>query len=251
MSGSPFPPSRHPHHHQQTSRSGRTRGSKPVGAAAGSAFTSAESFPCRSAVDLLSSTVPPPRPGDHQGTEPALSKLLAPPFNNAALRGEFIASLEQHLAQYEDGTRQTVEDDAAGKAVGDGHAKVNDMVAACDGDGDQQCRNGSLHRSDGTSTSVLGMITTVREIPASSVTSEARSKQPVRAPPKEVEEAENATPNATGATSGVSREDTDGLVEGEGHHEKTPVEETTAGMEAKTSINWAQEYHDYLCSKDP
>ncbi|CAN0515510.1 unnamed protein product, partial [Ectocarpus sp. 8 AP-2014] len=133
--------------------------------------------------DLLSSAVPPARPGDHQGTEPILSKLLAPPFNNAALRGEFIASLEQHLAQYEDGTRHTVEDDAAENAVGDGHAEVNDMVAACDGDGDQDCRNGSRHRSDGTSPSVLGTITTVREIPASSVASEARSKQPVRAPP--------------------------------------------------------------------
>ncbi|CAN0495802.1 unnamed protein product, partial [Ectocarpus sp. 12 AP-2014] len=85
-SGSPFPPSRHPHHHQQTSRSGRTRGSKAVGVAAGSAFTSTESSPCRPAVDLLSSAVPTPRPGDHQGTEPALSKLLAPQFNNAALR---------------------------------------------------------------------------------------------------------------------------------------------------------------------
>ncbi|CAM9981930.1 unnamed protein product, partial [Ectocarpus sp. 8 AP-2014] len=169
--------------HQQTSRSERTRGSKPVGAAAGSAFTSAESSPCHSAVDLLSSAVPPARLGDHQGTEPILSKLLAPPFNNAALREEFIASLEQHLAQYEDGTRHTIEDDAAEKAGGDGHAKVNDMVAACDGDGDQDCRNGSRHRGDGTSTSVVGTITTVREIPASSVASEARSKQPVRAPP--------------------------------------------------------------------
>lgn len=249
-SGSPFPPSRHPHHLEQTSRSGRTRGTKAVGAAAGSAFTSAESSPCRSAVDLLSCAVPPPRPDDHQGTEPALSNLLAPPFNNAALRGEFIASLEQHLAQYEDGTRHTIED-APGKAVGDGNVKVDDMVAACDGDGDQDCGSGSRDKRDGTSTSVLGTVTTVREIPASSVAAEAGSKRMVRAPPKEVGETENVTPNATGATSGVSREDTDGVMEGEERHDKTPMEETPAGKDAKTSVDWAQEYHDYLCSKDP
>lgn len=250
-SGSPFPPSRHPHHLGQMSRSGRTRGSKPVGAAAGSAFTSAESSPYRSAVDLSSSAAPPPRPCDHQGTQPALSKLLVPPFNNAALRGEFVASLEQHLAQYEDGSRDIVEDDAPGKAGGDGNVKVNDMVAACDGDGDQDCRNGSRDRSDGTSNSVLGTVTTVREIPASCVAAEARSKRTVLAPPKEVGEAANATPNATDATSGVSREETDGLMEGEGYDDKTPIEETAARMDAETSINWAQEYHDYLCSKDP
>lgn len=52
-----------------------------------------------------------PKPDDHSGTVPLLSRLLPPPFNEQ-LRGEFVVSLTSHLAAY--GTGEDADHDNAG-----------------------------------------------------------------------------------------------------------------------------------------
>ena len=227
----PSSSSRHRQHHQlqevvRTSRRALGDGddaplspavAAAVAAAASSAFTSAESFPVIPAAEDGPSSnvgvdaVAPARPQDHPGTKPALSRLLVPPFDNEALRGDFIASLEQHLAAYEDGGGR---DDGGGVRLRDGSGRTGD-----DGGNDGGSAGSSRAVAVGLS--------------------------------RQASEADSTARTSGGPAVAVSG----GKVPGrKGEQEKTSVFAERTGVDEPEgggkSSNWAQEYHDYLCSKE-
>lgn len=251
----------------------------------------------RTAEDISSAAEAPQKPCNHPATEPALSRLLAPPFNNAELRGDFIASLERHLAEYEDRGKDEVEAEgpdndggayardgrrdeevqrgggnrSGGGNNGDDRARhdCSDMVAACNGgDHDGAAGNDTDGGNDGGDgagagagySSLLATATAVRELPAEPWAVESGSRRavepalvrPVEPGLTSVGEAETPTLEFEGALVGV----VGGEVrdQEEGGEEKAVLQETpddSSNGGGEQSTNWAQEYQDYLCSKDP
>ncbi len=257
-------------------------------ALATSAFTSAESesFPVDYRPrEATAAADAPARPQDHPATEPALSRLLAPPFDNEALRGDFIASMERHLAEYEDGGiggiggggggggRDAGHDgDGAGDGGGSGgrhggagggerrsargdSSTGSDAAAArdgCDdeGEGGDGCGgDGSLGTSSPATTGT-GMAV-ARAADAGTSQPQAKLSGADGVPETAALEVEVAV-----AGAGASAEDVPGACLTAAKEKKEAIKAaapaTSEGGEGATSRsnNWAQEYHDYLCTKE-
>lgn len=271
--------------HQQLDpvvRSGRAaRGGAP--AAAQSAFASAESSPIRTAEDLSSTAEAPAKPDDHPATEPALSRLLAPPFNNAELRGDFIASLERHLAEYEDHGKAEVEadkpDDSSTSFVKDGHGEEIHGRGNRHGDGhggDQKARQDSGGSDYGAATNdvdgkdngyngvddsfLLQTMHAVKEMPVGATAGEPGSRRDVETAlmrvvgPGSTSIGDAETPNVEVEAAPVGGFGGEMRGREEDGKEKAALQETPDDSSKGAgggSSTWAQEYHDYLCSKDP
>ena len=292
----PSSSSRHRHRQQQqlqqvVVRSGRALGDAPPSAAAAaaataaaafSAFTSPEPSPAmaiRAAEDGLSSGAAAPAvPQDHPATEPALSRLLVPPsFDNEALRGDFIASLERHLAEYEDGAGGGGEE-VGGVGADSGHSLAGgyrggsvlkdggrakrggerDAVGACGGGGGSTAAPACSGRAndDGIYSLARSKTTAVGGTPASSGLGKDGPSRAV-AVSQRVSEAESAAVMSEGPAVAASRTEVPGR-KGEPATKKRSVvselsqrrEEDVPETGTTESNNWAQEYHDYLCSKE-
>lgn len=253
--GSMFLPSNSRHQQlEYVIRGGRTLGDArpPAAGAACSAFTSPESSPRRGAAEELSSSaaVAPARPEDHPATEPALSCLLSPPFNNSALRTEFIASLEQHLAEYEDRGRGE-EVGRAGSDNGNAHAREDGDGGA--GQGVDKVKRGgdsgtaAVAARDGGDTPAVARVGE-NDGKRNGNSSRAGSRRGVAM--KNTDEGETAalkSEDRTIAALGNKAPDQREEQAKNAVHQYT-VDDTEPGT--TTSTNWAQEYHDYLCSKD-
>lgn len=293
--------SRHNLHHQLHSavRGGKADGGAAPDAAAHSAFASAESFPKHTAEDLSSAAEAPPNPDHHPATQPALSRLLAPPFNNAELRGDFIASLERHLAEYGDGGNKpevdtddvpgdnreascaedayVEEPQRGGRNSRDGDGNGEDEKARHDcgggggGGGGDDCGGAPNDDARGKgngdgivdSSSLLSTAHAVREM---QVGERAGKSVPRRAletavvgtfEPRYTSVGEEETPNAEveddsacGVGGKVQDQDEDGK-EQAGVLQEATDDNTSSKAGKGGSSTWAQEYHDYLCSKDP
>lgn len=242
-------------------------------AAASSAFTSAESFPAIPAAEVglsfSSGAVAdaPARPQDHPAMEPALSRLLVPPFDNEALRGDFIASLEQHLAEYQDGgRREGVEavksDNGSGRRGSGGGGRVVNSTGRArrgrDGGAVEACYDGgggstaAARRGKGKDDGSASLDkTTVRGMPGSLGLASAGSSRAVDV--SKQAQAQGSTAILSGgptvAVSGNKVPDRRGEQEKKvGLEERGKVDDSEGGTSKST--NWAQEYHDYLCSKE-
>lgn len=219
-------------------RSGKALGDAPPSAAAAaaaatvataaaafSAFTSpeSESSPAasaaaaaiRAAEDNLASAdavAPPARPQDHPATDtPALSRLLVPPsFQNEALRGDFIASLEQHLAEYADGSGGGVGSGGGSGRAGDDGDSSSSVVKGGERAGLGRDRRDAMEACGG----------------GGGNTSAA------------------AAAGGRGADDNGSSSLTETETTAVGGR---PVDGSEGGT--TKSSNWAQEYHDYLCGK--
>lgn len=219
-------------------------------------------------------SVLPPNPNDHGGTVPLLSRLLAPPFN-AQLRREFLVSLTKHLADYGDDAPNIVDESLRLQA------SLAETPVAC-----ETVDAGSDIAAGGKGDSKRG-VAPVRQTFA--IGEEAPERKGVSAatgggvggdlPGLANNRADRATPTATSAFSEVmasagSARDIEtssgdagksGVVcekgssggvmrsaEVDGGGRRGGACTSTAssrGREARAS-SWAQEYHDYLCSKE-
>ena len=242
-------------------------------ALATSAFTSAEleSFPAEDrplVTGAAAAADAPARPQDHPAIEPALSRLLAPPFSNAALRGDFIVSLERHLAEYEDGgvgddeTSRGGEPDGtvgghvgkAGGGGGGGRSGRRDgggVVAARDVDeslgfGGDRGQGGSGRAGD----SPLPDATATAEIPVAGA--RVAETEPSQREIKSSGTGEAAESVKAALVSAFAEDvlEAGSMAAKENNTVAFPAAPESSEEGTIGSSNWAQEYHDYLCSKE-
>ncbi|CAM9097526.1 unnamed protein product [Scytosiphon promiscuus] len=233
---------------------GRARGSA-IAAAGPSAFTSAGPSPSRPGEDPPSTTAvrpPPMPPRDNTGVQPALSLPPAPSFSSAALREDVVSSLERHLAEYRahakgGGTVLHPCEEVGGSGGNDGGAVTAGDVG--DKRSRRGCRNGDDHEDTSHSArpEIVVVSSTAVEVPESSeVAQNAAGPSPSRSeePKGAVVEKETA--------AGIPSEKENGPEEKEesAHATTSGEAETSAAGVAKKTTSWAQEYHEYLCSKE-
>lgn len=205
-----------------------------------------------------------------------MSGRSAPPFSSAVLRNDVVASLERHLSEYRENGKGGVKGGCPGEdngCVGDGGGGKDcgggNSGNGGGGNGGDGIGSGSGVRGDSGETAACDLKGKKRSIGGSGCDGEDRkgdgarpqapaatstavempelNKKAVEARRSETEETETAAVEMGGVGGASGKEESGQEMEEEPDEDTAPGEAETG---AKKTTNWAQEYHDYLCSKD-